>query len=74
MHEKLFLNLKHCNVLQILKYEEPEPTSEDEDDHDIQSLNKKIERQESSVSSIRNYIAISIFHKMKFKLIWNLIF
>ncbi|XP_016838041.1 extended synaptotagmin-1 isoform X2 [Nasonia vitripennis] len=37
--------------LKILKYEEPEVTSEDEDDHDIQSLNKKIDRQESTASS-----------------------
>lgn len=38
--------------LKILKYEDPEPTSEeDEDDHDINELNKKIERQESTVSS-----------------------
>lgn len=40
-------------VLQILKYEQPEPTSEeDEDDHDINQLNKRIERQESNISSI----------------------
>lgn len=39
-------------ILQILKYEQPEPTSEeDEDDHDINELNKRIERQESTVSN-----------------------
>ncbi|XP_015602160.1 extended synaptotagmin-2 isoform X2 [Cephus cinctus] len=36
-------------ALRILKYEEPEATfEEDEDDHDINELNKKIERQESN--------------------------
>jgi len=36
-----------------LKYEQPEPTSEeDEDDHDINELNKRIERQESNVSNV----------------------
>ncbi|XP_070155896.1 extended synaptotagmin-2 isoform X2 [Polyergus mexicanus] len=39
--------------LNILKYEEPEPTSEeDEDDHDINQLNKRIERQESNISNV----------------------
>ncbi|XP_032679722.1 extended synaptotagmin-3 isoform X1 [Odontomachus brunneus] len=39
--------------LNILKYEQPEPTSEeDEDDHDINQLNKRIERQESNISNI----------------------
>ncbi|KAL6255775.1 hypothetical protein P5V15_013018 [Pogonomyrmex californicus] len=39
--------------LNILKYEQPEPTSEeDEDDHDINELNKRIERQESSISNV----------------------
>lgn len=38
-------------ILRILKYEEPEATSEDdEDDQNINELNKQIERQESSVS------------------------
>ncbi|XP_043276643.1 extended synaptotagmin-2 isoform X2 [Venturia canescens] len=38
--------------LRILKYEDPQPTSEaDDDDHDINELNKNIERQESTVSS-----------------------
>ncbi|RLU26666.1 hypothetical protein DMN91_000463 [Ooceraea biroi] len=38
--------------LNILKYEQPEPTSEeDEDDHDINELNKRIERQESNISN-----------------------
>lgn len=38
--------------MQILKYEEPEPTSEeDDDDHDINKLNKRIERQESNISN-----------------------
>lgn len=36
---------------QILKYEQPEITSDDEEDNDIQKLNKKIEHQESTVSS-----------------------
>jgi len=36
-----------------LKYEQPEPTSEeDEDNHDINELNKRIERQESNVSNV----------------------
>ncbi|KAL0121270.1 hypothetical protein PUN28_008736 [Cardiocondyla obscurior] len=44
--------------LNILKYEQPEPTSEeDEDDHDIHELNKRIERQESNAS---NALASSI--------------
>ncbi|XP_029662541.1 extended synaptotagmin-2 isoform X2 [Formica exsecta] len=39
--------------LNILKYEEPEPTfEEDEDDHDINQLNKRIERQESNISNV----------------------
>ncbi|XP_019695734.1 extended synaptotagmin-2 isoform X2 [Harpegnathos saltator] len=39
--------------LSILKYEHPEPTSEeDEDDHDINQLNKRIERQESNISNV----------------------
>lgn len=39
--------------LNILKYEEPELTSEeDEDDHDINQLNKRIERQESNISNV----------------------
>lgn len=39
--------------LQILKYEQPEPISEeDEDDHDINQLNKRIERQESNNSNV----------------------
>ncbi|XP_014475147.1 PREDICTED: extended synaptotagmin-2 isoform X2 [Dinoponera quadriceps] len=39
--------------LNILKYEQPEPTSEeDEDDHDINQLNKRIERQESNISNV----------------------
>ncbi|XP_072755083.1 extended synaptotagmin-2 isoform X1 [Anoplolepis gracilipes] len=38
--------------LNILKYEQPEPTSEeDEDDHDINQLNKRIDRQESNISN-----------------------
>ncbi|XP_050444706.1 extended synaptotagmin-2 isoform X2 [Cataglyphis hispanica] len=46
---KLVLSLS----LNILKYEQPEPTSEeDEDDHDINQLNKRIERQESNISNI----------------------
>ncbi|KAG5314335.1 ESYT2 protein, partial [Acromyrmex insinuator] len=37
----------------ILKYEQPEPTSEeDEDDHDINELNRRIERQESTTSNV----------------------
>ncbi|KAL7303855.1 hypothetical protein TKK_0003977 [Trichogramma kaykai] len=44
---KVLLTMK----LRILKYEQPEVTSDDEDIDDIQSLNKKIERQESSISS-----------------------
>lgn len=36
-----------------MKYEQPEPTSEeDEDDHDINELNKRIERQESTISNM----------------------
>ncbi|XP_043675721.1 extended synaptotagmin-1 isoform X2 [Vespula pensylvanica] len=39
--------------LSILKYEQPEPTSEeDEDDQNVNEFNKKIERQESNVSNI----------------------
>ncbi|XP_071644431.1 extended synaptotagmin-2 isoform X3 [Temnothorax longispinosus] len=39
--------------LNILKYEQPEPTSEeDEDDHDINEINKRIERQESNISNM----------------------
>ncbi|XP_011881625.1 PREDICTED: extended synaptotagmin-1 isoform X2 [Vollenhovia emeryi] len=39
--------------LNILKYEQPEPTSEeDEDNHDINELNKRIERQESTISNV----------------------
>ncbi|CAL1674860.1 unnamed protein product [Lasius platythorax] len=39
--------------LNILKYEQPEPISEeDEDDHDINQLNKRIERQESNNSNV----------------------
>ncbi|XP_025992843.2 extended synaptotagmin-2 isoform X2 [Solenopsis invicta] len=46
---KLVLSLS----LNILKHEQPEPTSEeDEDDHDINELNKRIERQESNISNI----------------------
>ncbi|XP_031833796.1 extended synaptotagmin-like protein 2 isoform X2 [Nomia melanderi] len=38
--------------LNILKYEEPEPTSEeDDDDHDINQLKKRIDRQESNISN-----------------------
>ncbi|KOC62039.1 Extended synaptotagmin-2 [Habropoda laboriosa] len=45
---KLILSMS----LNILKYEEPEPTSEeDDDDHDINQLNKRIERQESNISN-----------------------
>ncbi|XP_076750730.1 extended synaptotagmin-like protein 2 isoform X2 [Xylocopa sonorina] len=45
---KLILSMS----LSILKYEEPEPTSEeDDDDHDINQLNKRIERQESNISN-----------------------
>ncbi|KAG6799268.1 extended synaptotagmin-1 isoform X1 [Apis mellifera caucasica] len=45
---KLILSMS----LSILKYEEPEPTSEeDDDDHDINQLKKKIERQESNISN-----------------------
>ncbi|XP_011502857.1 PREDICTED: extended synaptotagmin-1 isoform X2 [Ceratosolen solmsi marchali] len=39
-------------ILKILKYEEPEITSEDEEEDDIQNLNKKLNRQESTISSI----------------------
>ncbi|KAG5347734.1 ESYT2 protein, partial [Acromyrmex charruanus] len=40
-------------TLNILKYEQPEPTSEeDEDDHDINELNRRIERQESTTSNV----------------------
>ena len=46
---KLILSMS----LNILKYEEPEPTSEeDDDDHDINQLNKRIERQESNISNM----------------------
>ncbi|OAD54555.1 Extended synaptotagmin-2 [Eufriesea mexicana] len=46
---KLILSMS----LNILKYEEPEPTSEeDDDDHDINQLNKRIERQESNISTV----------------------
>ncbi|XP_067208143.1 extended synaptotagmin-2 isoform X2 [Linepithema humile] len=39
--------------LNILKYIHPEPTSEeDDDDHDINQLNKRIERQESNISNM----------------------
>ncbi|EGI60664.1 Extended synaptotagmin-2 [Acromyrmex echinatior] len=39
--------------IKILKYEQPEPTSEeDEDDHDINELNRRIERQESTTSNV----------------------
>lgn len=38
--------------LNILKYEQPESISEDEDDHDINQLNKQIERQESNISNM----------------------
>ncbi|KAL2714277.1 extended synaptotagmin-1-like isoform X1 [Vespula squamosa] len=38
--------------LSILKYEQPESTSEDEDDQNVNEFNKKIERQESNVSNI----------------------
>ncbi|XP_076290205.1 extended synaptotagmin-like protein 2 isoform X2 [Lasioglossum baleicum] len=45
---KLILSMS----LRILKYDEPEPTSEeDDDDHDITQLNKRIERQESNISN-----------------------
>ncbi|XP_053984872.1 extended synaptotagmin-1 isoform X1 [Hylaeus volcanicus] len=45
---KLILSMS----LNILKYEEPEPTSEeDDDDYDINQLNKRIERQESNISN-----------------------
>ncbi|XP_076234601.1 extended synaptotagmin-like protein 2 isoform X3 [Calliopsis andreniformis] len=45
---KLILSMS----LNILKYEEPEPTSEeDDDDHDINQLKKRIERQESNISN-----------------------
>ncbi|XP_077281317.1 extended synaptotagmin-like protein 2 isoform X2 [Temnothorax americanus] len=38
--------------LNILKYEQPEPTSEeDEDDRDINEINKRIELQESNISN-----------------------
>ncbi|XP_018046960.1 PREDICTED: extended synaptotagmin-2 isoform X2 [Atta colombica] len=40
-------------TLNILKYEQPESTSEeDEDDHDINELNRRIERQESTTSNV----------------------
>nr|XP_003699532.1 PREDICTED: extended synaptotagmin-2 [Megachile rotundata]XP_012139259.1 PREDICTED: extended synaptotagmin-2 [Megachile rotundata]XP_012139262.1 PREDICTED: extended synaptotagmin-2 [Megachile rotundata]XP_012139273.1 PREDICTED: extended synaptotagmin-2 [Megachile rotundata] len=46
---KLILSMS----LNILKYEEPESTpEEDDDDHDINQLNKRIERQESNISNI----------------------
>ncbi|XP_012535565.2 extended synaptotagmin-2 isoform X2 [Monomorium pharaonis] len=39
--------------LNILRYVQPEPTSEeDEDDQDINELNKRIERQESTISNV----------------------
>ncbi|XP_076667035.1 extended synaptotagmin-like protein 2 isoform X2 [Andrena cerasifolii] len=45
---KLILSMS----LNILKYDEPEPTSEeDDDDHDINQLKKRIERQESNISN-----------------------
>ncbi|XP_043251103.1 extended synaptotagmin-3 isoform X1 [Colletes gigas] len=45
---KLILSMS----LNILKYEEPECVSEeDDDDHDINQLNKRIERQESNISN-----------------------
>ncbi|XP_076165334.1 extended synaptotagmin-like protein 2 isoform X2 [Ptiloglossa arizonensis] len=45
---KLILSMS----LSILKYEQPEPTSEeDDDDHDINQLTKRIERQESNISN-----------------------
>ncbi|KYN37114.1 Extended synaptotagmin-2 [Trachymyrmex septentrionalis] len=40
-------------TLNILKYEQPEPTSEeDEDNHDINELNRRIEHQESITSNV----------------------
>ncbi|KYM99145.1 Extended synaptotagmin-2 [Cyphomyrmex costatus] len=49
VESKLVLSM----ALNILKYEQPEPTSEeDEDDHDINELNKRIERQESTISNV----------------------
>ncbi|XP_023246253.1 extended synaptotagmin-1 [Copidosoma floridanum] len=51
---KVSLSMK----LRVLKYEEPEFTSDNEEDEDIQSLNKKIERQESSVSSIVSDVSL----------------
>ncbi|KAK9294826.1 hypothetical protein QLX08_010690 [Tetragonisca angustula] len=48
---KLILSIS----LSILKYENPEPISEeDDDDHDINQLNKRIERQESNISTVSN--------------------
>ncbi|XP_012275469.1 extended synaptotagmin-1 [Orussus abietinus] len=40
-------------MLRILRYEDPEPTTEEDndDDHDINELNKRIERQESNISN-----------------------
>lgn len=53
--------------MQILKYEEPEPISEeDDDDHDINQLKKKIERQESNISNTlstsRKFISNNFFY------------
>lgn len=36
-----------------MKYIHPEPTTEEgDDDHDINQLNKRIERQESNISNV----------------------
>lgn len=48
MHQAVKDNL----FLQILKYEQPEPTSEENEDYDINELNKRIERQESNISNM----------------------
>lgn len=50
---KLILSMS----LNILKYEDPQPISdEDDDDHDINQLNKRIERQESTISNVSTSI------------------
>ncbi|XP_033205710.1 extended synaptotagmin-like protein 2 isoform X2 [Bombus vancouverensis nearcticus] len=61
---KLILSMS----LNILKYEEPEPTSEeDDDDHDINQLNKRIERQESNISTISTSLPASPLNRQPSK-------
>ncbi|XP_017883151.1 extended synaptotagmin-2 isoform X3 [Ceratina calcarata] len=61
---KLILSMS----LNILKYGDPQPTSEeDDDDHDINQLNKRIERQESNISSVSTSVPPSPLKKQTSK-------